>query len=145
MTVLLKSAQLNVAPAAAWEVVDRFMRADIRVFSFIDENRIEGDLRTVVSGGGSLEQPELNITIDPEQMYASYTLLESSFFKSAFHYGSMRVIDTGDGGCRFDWTTDIAPESAAVQTHEFIETYGLWTDLLKVLETGREAPLAPTA
>lgn len=140
MAVILRTAQLSVSPSAAWEVVDRFMRADIRVFSFIEENRIDGDLRKVISGGGELEQPELNITIDPEHMYASYTLLPSAFWDGTFHHGSMRVLDTGDGRCRFDWISDIAPHSAAAKISDFIDRYGLWSDLLNVLETGEEAP-----
>jgi hypothetical protein len=140
VAIILKSAHLSVSPAAAWEIVDRFMRADIRVFSFIEENRIERSLRTVISGGGSLEQPELNITIDPENMYASYTLLESPFWKGTYHHGCMRVLDTGDGRCRFEWITDVAPDSRAVELGEYIDAYGLWSDLLKVLETGEEAP-----
>ena len=104
-----KSANLSVSPDAAWNIVDRFMRADIRVFSFIKENRIEGPVRTVISEG--LEQPELNITVDPEHMYASYALLESPFWKATnltYHHGCMRVFDTGDGRCRFEWITDVA-------------------------------------
>lgn len=121
------------------------MRADIRVFSFIEENRIEDQLRTVISGGGNLEQPELNITIDPEHMYASYTLLESPFWDGThFHHASMRVLGAGDGHCRFEWITDLAPDSAAAKIEEFIDGYGLWSDLLRVLETGEEAP-APEA
>jgi hypothetical protein len=119
------------------------MRADIRVFSFILENRIEGAVRTVVSEG--LEQPELNITIDPEQRYASYTLLESPYWKGTFHHGCMRVFDTGDGRCRFEWNTDVAPDSWVAESGEFLEV--LWSELVNVLETGKEAPWpeAPTA
>jgi hypothetical protein len=143
VAIILKAANLSVSPDAAWNIVDRFMRADIRVFSFIKENRIEGSLRTVVSGiGGGLEQPELNITIDPEHMYASYSVLESPYWKATYHHGSMRVFDTGDGLCRFEWITDVAPDSWALELDgEFMDT--LWSDLVKVLETGEEAPPAP--
>ena len=114
MAAILKSTNLSVSADAAWEIVDRFMRADIRVFSFILENRIEGDLRTVVSEG--LEQPELNITIDPEQRYASYTLVESAYWKGTFHHGCMRsstraTVAAGSSGTRTSlrvpgwWTT----------------------------------------
>jgi hypothetical protein len=138
VAIILKSANLSVSPDAAWNIVDRFMRADIRVFSFIEENRIEGPLRTVISGG--LEQPELNITIDPEHMYASYTVLESSFWKATYHHGCMRVFDTGDGRCRFEWITDVAPDFWAEELGgEYMDT--LWSDLVKVVETGEEAPL----
>ena len=137
MAVILQSANLSVSPDAAWDIVDRFMRADIRVFSFIEENRIEGPLRTVISGGG-IQQPELNITIDPEHMYASYTLLESPVWDATYHHGCMRVFDTGDGRCRFEWITDVAPDSWAVEHDEYMDT--LWSDLIKVMETGEEAP-----
>lgn len=145
MAIIFKSANLSVSPAAAWNIVDRFMRADIRVFSFIKENRIEGSLRTVVSDiGGGLEQPELNITIDPEHMYASYSVLESPFWKATYHHASMRVFDTGDGRCRFEWITDVAPDSWAVELDgEFMDM--LWSDLVNVLETGREAPMPADA
>lgn len=140
MPVILKSANLSVSPDAAWDIVDRFMRADIRVFSFIEENRIEGAVRTVISEG--LEQPEMNITIDREHMYASYSLLESPFWKDAYHHGCMRVFDTGDGQCRFEWITDFAPDSvAALLSDEYMDT--LWSELVNVLETGEEAPPAP--
>ena len=121
------------------------MKADIRVFSFIKENRIEGSLRTVVSDlGGGLEQPELNITVDPEHMYASYTMLDSAFWKGAYHHGSMRVFDTGDGRCRFEWITDVSPDSWADELKgEFMDS--LWSDLVKVLESGQEAPLPADA
>lgn len=145
MAIILKAANLSVTPAAAWDIVDRFMRADIRVFSFIKENRIEGPVRTVISDvAGGLEQPELNITIDPEHMYASYTVLESAFWKATYHHGSMRVFDTGDGRCRFEWITDVAPDSWAAELGgEYMDI--LWSDLVKVLETGKEAPLPEVA
>ena len=114
MAIILKSADLSVSPDAAWDIVDRFMRADIRVFSFIEENRIDGAVRTVVSAEGTLEQPELNITVDPEHMYASYTLLPRRS-GMRLHHGCMRVLDTGDGHCRFEWITDVAPDSWAVE------------------------------
>lgn len=140
MASIFKSANLSVSPDAAWAVVERFMRADIRVFSFIEENRIDGALRTVVSAGGTLEQPELNVTVDPEHRYASYTLLASSFWTGDFHHGCMRVFDTGDGHCRFEWITDVAPDSWAVQLQSggYLDT--LWSELVTVLETGEEAP-----
>lgn len=145
MGIVIKSAQLSVSPDAAWDVVERFMRAEIRVFSFIEENRIEGPLRTVISRGGSLEQPELNITVDPEHRYASYTLLESSYWTGSFHHASMRVFDTGDGRCRFEWITDVAPDWWALEEFggEYMDT--LWSELVSVLETGAEAPAAPAA
>lgn len=137
MAIFLKTANLSVSPDFAWDIVDRFMRADIRVFGFIKENRIDGNVRTVVSDG--LEQPELNITIDPEHMYASYTVLPSAFWKASYHHGSMRVFDTGDGRCRFEWITDIAPDSWAVELgSEYMDV--LWSELVKVLETGEEPP-----
>jgi hypothetical protein len=140
VAVILKSANLSVSPDAAWSIVDRFMRADIRVFSFIKENRIEGQVRTVISEG--LEQPELNITIDPEHMYASYALLESPFWKAGdYHHGCMRVFDTGDGRCRFEWITDVAPDSRLAELAGGGYMDVLWSELLKVLETGEEAPL----
>lgn len=140
MAVILKSANLSVSPEAAWGIVDRFMRADIRVFSFIIENRIDGPVRTVVSEG--LEQPEMNITIDHDHMYASYSLLESPYWQDGYHHGCMRVFDTGNGRCRFEWITDFAPDSKAVLfSEEFLDT--LWSELVNVLETGEEAPSAP--
>jgi hypothetical protein len=143
VAVILKSANLSVSPDAAWGIVERFMRADIRVFSFIEENRIDGAVRTVVSAGGTLEQPELNLTVDPELRYASYSLLPSPYWTGDFHHGSMRVIDTGDGNCRFEWTTDVAPDSwkEALQRDGYMET--LWSELVKVVETGEEAPPPP--
>ena len=140
VAIILKSANLSVSPDAAWDIVDRFMRADIRVFSFIKENRIDGPVRTVISEG--LEQPELNITIDPEHMYASYSLLESPYWTGTFHHGCMRVFDTGDGRCRFEWITDVAPDSWATKLKgEYLDV--LWSELVKVLETGEEAPPPP--
>lgn len=140
MASIFKSADLNVSADAAWAVVERFMRADIRVFSFIEEIRIDGDVRTVVSVGGTLEQPERNVTVDADRRYASYTLLASPFWTGEFHHASMRVIDTGDGRCRFEWITDVAPDTwkAKLEADGYIDT--LWSDLVAVLETGEEAP-----
>ena len=136
MATILKSANLNISANAAWGVVDRFMRADIRVFSFIEENRIDGPLRTVISEGGSLKVQELNITTSPEHMYASYTVLE--LLGTTYHHGSMRVFETGAGRCRFEWITDVLPDSWAVEHGGHIDM--LWSDLIKVVETGKEAP-----
>jgi hypothetical protein len=135
VAIILQSANLSVSPDAAWDIVDRFMRADIRVFSIIEDLRIEGSLRTVTSGGG-IEYQELNITIDPDNMYASYTLPE--IWEATYHHGCMRVFDIGDGRCRFEWITDVAPDSWVVEHGEFMDK--LWSDLVKVVETGVEAP-----
>lgn len=138
MAIIYKSAHLSVSPEAAWNIVERFMRAEIRVFGFIEENRIEGPLRTVVSIGSGRIQPELNITVDPDVMYASYTLLETPEWQATHHHAFMRVFDTGDGRCRFEWITDVAPDDwLSDARRKFID--GLWDDLRGVLETGEEA------
>lgn len=143
MGIVMKSAQLSVSADAAWEVVELFMRGEIRVFSFVEAIRTEGPLRTVISRGGSLEQPELNITVDPEHRYASYALLESPYWTGSFHHASMRVFDTGDGRSRFEWITDVAPDWWALEEFggEYMDT--LWSELVRVLETGEEAPAPP--
>jgi hypothetical protein len=139
VAIIYKSADLRVSAEAAWNIVERFMRAEIRVFGFIEENRIDGPLRTVVSSGSGREQPELNITVDPDLMYASYTLLKTPEWQATHHHAFMRVFDTGDGGCRFEWITDVAPDAwLSVARRKFID--GLWDDLRRVLETGEEAP-----
>lgn len=138
MAVVYKSTELSVAPETAWGVIERFMRADIRAFSFIAENRIEGDLRTVISIGSGRVQPELNITVDRDLMYASYTLLETPEWRATHHHACMRIFDTGDGCCRLEWITDVAPDSWMSQERRaFIDT--LWPELVTTLETGEDA------
>ena len=139
MAVILKSANLSVSPDDAWDIVDRFMRADIRVFSFIRENRIEGPVRTVVSEG--LEQPELNITIDPEHMYASYTLLESpleSHLSPRVHAGLPHRRRS------LPLRVDHRLRSGFLGNElkgEYMDV--LWSELVKVIQTGEEAPPPP--
>lgn len=137
MAVIFNSAILNVSADEAWAVVERFMRGEIRVFSFVEDIRLEGDVRVVVSD--VLEQPEQNITVDSDLRYASYTLLTSPYWQEGYHHGSMRVFDTeGDGRCRFEWMTDFAPDAlAALFPAEFIEV--LWSELVHSLETGEDA------
>lgn len=67
-------------------------------------------------------------------MFASDTVPELK--NATYHHGSMRVFDTGDGRCRFEWITDVAPDSWVVERREFMDM--LWSDLIKVVETGQE-------
>ncbi len=91
MPIIFKSANLKVSAAAAWEVVERYMRNDVHVFSTAERQRMEGPWRIVTSAG--VEYRELNLTIDPEHMFASYTVPD--VFDSTFHHASMRVFDRG--------------------------------------------------
>ena len=134
MAIIFKSANLKVSPAAAWDIVDRYTRNDVHVFSMVAKQRMEGPWRIVSSGG--FEYRELNITIDPEHMWASYTVPD--LFGSTFHHASMRVFDSGDGGCRFEWVTDVDSDAFVVEQGDMYDA--LWADLVKVVETGQEAP-----
>jgi hypothetical protein len=132
--IIFKSADLSVSPAAAWRIVDRYMSNDIHVFSTAEKQRMEGAWRIVTSEG--VEYRELNVTVDPEHMFASYTVPD--VFGSNFHHASMRVFDTGDGGCRFEWITDVDSGTYAAEHADLYDV--LWADLVKVVETGEEAP-----
>ena len=139
MPIIFKSANLKVSAAAAWEVVERYMRNDVHVFSTAERQRMEGPWRIVTSAG--VEYRELNLTIDPEHMFASYTV--PNVFDSTFHHASMRVFDAGDGGCRFEWITDVDSDTYQVDHADLYDV--LWADLVKVVETGQEAPWPATA
>ena len=134
MPIIFKSADLKVSPTVAWDIVDRYTRNEIHVFSTAEKQRLEGPWRIVTSRG--VEYRELNLTTDAKHMFASYTV--PAVFGSTFHHASMRVFDTGDGGCRLEWITDVDSDTYVVEQAALYDL--LWADLVKVVETGQETP-----
>jgi hypothetical protein len=134
MASIYKSVKLSVPAAAAWDIVERYTRVDVHVFSVVAKQWLEGPVRVCVGVDGT-EARELNVTVDPEHMRASYTVPD--LFESTFHHASMQVFDTGDGGCWFTWITDVLPGEFVTAHARMYE--GLWADLVRVLETGQDA------
>ena len=133
MASIYRTARLNVPASAAWDVVDKYTRTDIHVFSVVAKQHMEGDWRICESPDGHVAR-ELNITVDPEHMRASYTVPD--LFESTFHHASMQVFDNGDGSSTLTWITDVLPDTFVEEHADLYD--GLWSDLVQAVETGKD-------
>lgn len=110
MATIFYAAPLQVAPAAAWDVLDRYTRSEVHVFSACVTERQEGDCRVVTLEDGS-EIRERNVTVDSERMRAVYTV--PGLMGTEHHQAEMRVVREPGGGAALEWCTDVLPHELA--------------------------------
>jgi hypothetical protein len=130
------------SPTAAWDVLDRYTRSELHVFSGATDEREEfvsgsderpdGHYRVVTDGEGN-DVWELNVSTDAEHKRASYTV--PGLFGATHHHASMQIIEE-DGKTKLVWITDVLPDSFAEQLASFYDE--LWVDLVKAVESGSD-------
>ncbi|ABW13871.1 conserved hypothetical protein [Parafrankia sp. EAN1pec] len=129
MATIYKTVDLDISSDAAWAFVEKFVRSEVHVFSNSASERQDGNYRVVTDHEGA-EFWELNVGIDAEHRYSSYTVPD--LFGATFHAASMQILDNGGPGCRFVWITDVLPDSFAEDLRGFYDN--LFAELVAAIK-----------
>jgi hypothetical protein len=111
MGSIVREADLGVSAEAAWEVLDRYTRSELHVFSSCYAEHAVGDCRVVTNAQDGTLIHERNVTIDPARMRAVYTVVD--YPGAEHHQAEMRVVPGSPA--RLVWTTDLLPDALAEQ------------------------------
>lgn len=109
MGSIVREAQLDVSAETAWEVLDRYTRSELHVFSTCHSERQVGDCRVVTNALDGAEIWERNVTVDPVRRRAVYAI--PGFPGAEHHQAEMRVFRADSGSATLVWTTDLLPDS----------------------------------
>jgi hypothetical protein len=127
---IYKSAVLSVPADAAWQVVDRYTRSEVHVFSMSVGERQEGDYRVVTTPDGA-EVRELNVSVDPDLRRAAYTI--PGIPGAEHHHAVMQIVEDEAGRATLLWVTDIRPDELAAAMAPMYD--GLFEELRAAVES----------
>ena len=116
---------VDVSADTAWEALRRVGDAQALFAPVLAGSELHGDTRTARFGNG-LVVHERVIDVNDAHRRVAYSVLDSPGL--TYHHASMQVFDDGPGRCRFVWTTDFLPESAASGLQPLVQA---GTDALK--------------
>lgn len=109
MGSLVYEGDLAVSAAAAWEVLERYTRSELHIFSACHSEHQVGDYRVVTNAVDGSQIWERNVTVDPIRRRAVYAIPE--FPGAEHHHAEMRVTPGIGAGCVLTWTTDLLPDA----------------------------------
>ncbi|MGD9796448.1 MAG: SRPBCC family protein [Acidimicrobiia bacterium] len=118
MGTIYCKAHIDVPAAKAWDFLDRYTRSENHIFSNCVSERQDGEYRVVTTVDG-MEIWELNVSVDAENMRASYTI--PGLLGAEHHHASMQVLDDGTDGCMLVWITDFRPHDWAEEIRPFYD------------------------
>ena len=116
---------VGVSADTAWDALRRVGEPDRLFAPVLTAAELRGDTRTVHFQNG-LVVHERVIDVDDGRRRVAYSVLDSPGL--TYHHASMQVLADGPGRCRFVWTTDFLPESAASGLQPLVQA---GTDALK--------------
>ena len=120
------------APAEqVWAALASIGQAHKVFAGVLSDSRLESEDVRVATFANGLVVREQIVDIDPDLRRIAYTVLGDTF---QHHNASMQVIAEGVAACRFAWTTDVLPHSAADQVRPLMEAGAL--ALKNTLEAG---------
>ena len=111
MASIRKEIALTVADDAVWDAVQDFGAVHRRLVpGFLQDCRLEGDVRTVTFSNGVVAKEQL-VDCNPSARRLAYSVLPN---ERVAHYNAVLEILPGpEGGCRLVWTIDFLPHELA--------------------------------
>lgn len=118
MATIHREFQLGATPDEAWAALREIGKIN-ELITFLGEVTVDGDRRTCELGDqGALD--ELIVSVDDDRRRLAYSILESPF-DMEHHHASMQVVDNGDAGSTFIWTTDVKPDEVVPVLSEAVD------------------------
>lgn len=110
MASIRKELHLKASADTAWDALADFQNVHIRIApGFVTASKPDGEgVRVVTFANGSVAR-EVLVTCDPALRRLVYTIPSE---RLTHHSASAEIVAEGTG-CRFIWTTDIAPDAMA--------------------------------
>lgn len=118
MATIIKSVDIDVAPAQVWDAVRDWGHVHQRLCpGVLTDCQVEEGVRTVTFAGGLVAR-ELIVAVDDAARRLVWAVVGSSLL--THHNGGMQVLDEGSGS-RITWTADILPHDAAERVAGFMD------------------------
>lgn len=110
MATIRKEILIDTTPEAAWDALRDIGALHTRlVAGFVTDTKLEGNVRTVTFGNGTVVREEI-VSVDPAQKRVAWAIVGQAFH----HYnGAAQVFAHDKGGVRVVWITDLLPDSMA--------------------------------
>lgn len=110
MATIRKEILIDTTPEAAWDALRDIGALHTRlVAGFVTDTKLEGNVRTVTFGNGTVVREEI-VSVDPAQKRVAWAIVGQAFH----HYnGAAQVFPHDKGGVRVVWITDLLPDSMA--------------------------------
>ncbi len=110
MASIRKDIHLDIPPAEAWDALADFQHVHTRLApGFVVDSRPDGDGARIVTFANGGAAREVLVTADASLRRLVYTIHNE---RMTHHSASAEIVADG-AGCRFIWTTDVAPDSIA--------------------------------
>ena len=121
MSTIIREVTIDADPDSCWDALRDFAALDKRLApGFIRESRLEGpETRVVTFFNGAVARERL-VGVDDHARRLAYSVIESRF-NMAHHNAAAQIIDGGERGTRFVWTTDVLPDELGAPIAELME------------------------
>lgn len=106
MASIHQQVAVGVDVQKAWQALRNVGNAHQLFAPVLTNSRLDGDTRTVTFANGMVLHERI-LDVDDRRHRVAYSALDAPGM--TYHHASMELIDTGDGRCLFQWTTDFLP------------------------------------
>jgi carbon monoxide dehydrogenase subunit G len=117
MASIHKELDLDVDLATVWDAVRAFDAPHALFVGVLSGTEVDGDERVVTFRSGFVVRERL-VDVDDGARRIAYTVVGGPF---SHHHASMSVHGTGDGRCRFEWTSDVLPHETAAMVGDLMD------------------------
>ena len=108
MASVIIEATLKASVGKAWAMLRDVAAADRAFPGVLVSSRLEGDVRTVTFGNGTVVRERI-VDVDEARRRIAYAVIEGRF---SHHSASMQIIAEGPDRSRFVWVSDFLPDDA---------------------------------
>jgi hypothetical protein len=118
---VVKEIVVEADAELCWDAVRDFGGLHRRLVpGFVTDLQMVGDRQRRITFLTGAVATEYLVGRDEGRRRLAYTVTESPM-GSSHHNASVEVVPTGDGRCRFIWTTDVLPDELAERTGELMD------------------------
>jgi hypothetical protein len=120
MATIHREVHIQASPEKVWSALRDVGALHTRLCpGFVIDTKMDGDDARIVTFGNGRTARELIVSVDDERRRVAWAIVGG---ESLLHYnGAAQVIPLPEGGCRFTWTSDLLPNSAAPTVQAMIE------------------------
>jgi carbon monoxide dehydrogenase subunit G len=112
MSTLIKQVRIDAPAGEVWNALRDFGAVHERLVpGFVVSATLDGTVRTVTFFNGAVAR-EVLVGVDDDARRLAYSVIESGL-GFTLHMASAQVTADGERACRFTWTIDLLPDSAA--------------------------------
>ena len=119
MATIHREVHIQADPEKVWSAMRDVGALHTRLCpGFVVDTKMDGPDARIVTFANGRTARELIVSVDDDRRRVAWAIVGGSFV----HYnGAAQVTPQPAGGCRFTWTSDLLPNSAAATVEAMIE------------------------